>query len=149
MNTDTTMLTPAAAGSTTINFHDWDRSRMATIEIPTDVSVAEAVEEARIELDLPSDVAYYALHRDRQLPGLSTLRDAGIETDADVDLMPDVRAGAQEPVEENLPSPCTPLARDLGVARSCVSSRLARPSRSLTSHAIAAPGSVRLPSTGS
>jgi hypothetical protein len=63
------------------------------MDLPADVSVAEAVDEAKNELDLSPNASFQALFRDRQLDGLETLRDAGLESDAEVDLMPDVKAG--------------------------------------------------------
>jgi len=77
----------------TLTLRDWDHSRHVTMDFPAEASVAEAVEEARHELNLPPDVGYLALHRDRQLDDLRSLRDSGITTDSDVDLMPDVKAG--------------------------------------------------------
>lgn len=78
---------------TVINFRDWGANRTASLEVPRDASVAEVVEEARVELELPADVGYHALHRDRQLDGLSTLQDSGVETNDDIDLVANVRAG--------------------------------------------------------
>jgi len=81
------------AEMTVINFRDWGANRTTSLEVPRDASVAEVVEEARVELDLPADVSYHALHRDRQLDGLSTLQDSGVEADAEIDLVANVRAG--------------------------------------------------------
>ena len=78
---------------TVINFHDWDGTRSASLEVPSSASVAEIVEEARAELDLAADVDYLALHRDRQLDGGITLRDSGVEADSDIDLVPNAKAG--------------------------------------------------------
>ena len=77
----------------TVSFSDWDHTRSVSLDLPGEASIAEAIDEASRELDLPRDVAYQALHRDRQLPGLSTLRDAGLESDSQIELMPDVKAG--------------------------------------------------------
>ncbi|MEE8310721.1 MAG: hypothetical protein V3R77_00595 [Candidatus Binatia bacterium] len=78
---------------TVINCRDWGANHTALLEVPSDASVAEVVEEARVELELPADVSYLALLRDRQLDGLSTLQDAGVETDDEIDLVANVRAG--------------------------------------------------------
>lgn len=77
----------------TLSFSDWERTKSVTLELPADASVAEAIDEARHELALPTDVLYQALHAERQLDGMSTLRDTGLSSDAEIDLMPDVKAG--------------------------------------------------------
>ena len=84
----------AATELLTLKITDWDHTRTVEMEVPTDASVSEVVEEARRELQLPADISYSALFRDRQLPGMETLRDAGIDEDADFEIMPEVEAGA-------------------------------------------------------
>jgi hypothetical protein len=63
------------------------------MELPADVSVSEAIEEAKHELDLPPSATFQALCGERQLSDLETLQDAGLDADAEVDLMPQVIAG--------------------------------------------------------
>ena len=76
-----------------LSFNDWDKTKSVRLAFPSEASVAEAIEEAREQLALPGDVFYQALQGDRQLDGLSTLRDAGLRSDEEIDLMPDVKAG--------------------------------------------------------
>lgn len=79
----------------TLNVSDWDHTRSVQMDVPWDASVSEVVEEARRGLQLPSDVSYSALFRNRQLGGMETLRDAGIDADSDFEIMPEVEAGAR------------------------------------------------------
>jgi len=76
-----------------LSFNDWEKTRSVTLAFSTEASVAEAIDEARSELALPGDVLYQALHGERQLDGLTTLRDTGLRSDSEIDLMPDVKAG--------------------------------------------------------
>jgi hypothetical protein len=87
--------TSHAADLLTLSFSDWEHSKSVMLEFPADASVAEAVDEARNELSLPNDVLYQALHGGRQLDGLATLRETGLAKDAEIDLMPDVKAGLE------------------------------------------------------
>jgi len=76
-----------------LSFNDWERTKSVTLAFSTEASVAEAIDEARNQLALPGDVLYQALHGERQLDGLTTLRDTGLRSDSEIDLMPDVKAG--------------------------------------------------------
>lgn len=76
-----------------LNVSDWDHTRSVQMDVPVDASVSEVVEEARRGLELPSDVSYSALFRNRQLGQMETLRDVGIDSDADFEIMPEVEAG--------------------------------------------------------
>ena len=78
----------------TLSVSDWEHTKSVVLEFPIDASVAEAVDEARHELALPEDVLYQALHGSEQLDGLATLRETGLREDAEIDLMPDVKAGS-------------------------------------------------------
>jgi hypothetical protein len=76
-----------------VTFTEWEGSRSVRIQLPGDVSVAEAIDEAKHELDLAPNATFQALSGDRQLEALETLLDAGLDADAEVDLVPAVKAG--------------------------------------------------------
>jgi len=84
----------AASSYLTLNVSDWDHTRSVQMDVPWDASVSEVVEEARLGLQLPSDVSYSALFGNRLLGRMETLRDVGVDSGADFEIMPEVEAGA-------------------------------------------------------
>ena len=81
-------------GLMSFSVHDWVNSRRAHLEdVPTNASVSEILEEARRVMGLSADTPYKLLRGDRQLNGMDSLADAGIEPLDDLEIMPEVHAG--------------------------------------------------------
>jgi len=77
-----------------IHFRDWQRTRSVDLEdVVRSATVAEIVEAAREALNLPLDTSYQAVLDGRALNSLETLKEAGIEMDAEMELIPEVHAG--------------------------------------------------------
>lgn len=90
METSTTELSEPL----TITVRDWDHSRQALLsDVMRDATIAEVVDEARRAMDLPIDTSYQALLDGHELNHMETLTEAGIETDAELEIVPDVQAG--------------------------------------------------------
>ncbi len=78
----------------TIRFTDWEHTRHANLaEVVPDATVAEVLDEARRVMDLPIDTSYQAVLHGRELNHMDTLRDAGIESGMEVEIIPEVHAG--------------------------------------------------------
>ena len=73
---------------------NWERTWAYNLEAPWDRSVSEVILETLRTIGLPIDTPYRALQRERQLPDLETLRDAGVEEGIEITLVPDVVAGS-------------------------------------------------------
>jgi hypothetical protein len=78
----------------TLRLSDWDQTWAYKLYAPWDKTVSEVIMETLREIGIPLDTPFRALQRGRQLPDLETLRDAGVEEDVDIRLIPDVVAGA-------------------------------------------------------
>jgi hypothetical protein len=77
-----------------ITVHDWENTRRAHLEdVPANASVAEILEEARRLMGLSADTPYKLLRGERQLNGMDSLADAGIEPADDLEILPEVHAG--------------------------------------------------------
>jgi len=84
----------AAPDLMNLTFHDWEGARSAHLEaMPRSATVGQAVAEAVRALELPFSSFYKALHDGRELNHGDTLDEIGLETDDDLDLVPEVSAG--------------------------------------------------------
>jgi hypothetical protein len=76
-------------------FTDWDGSHHARLDdVPRNATVAEILDEARRAMDLPIDTSYQAILDGRQLSRMETLAEAGINADAELEIIPEVKAGS-------------------------------------------------------
>jgi len=76
---------------------DWEGARRARLEaVPRSATVGEIVSEAVRSLGLPFQSFYQALFRGRELRSGDTLAELGIESDSEIELMPEVTAGSGE-----------------------------------------------------
>jgi hypothetical protein len=74
---------------------DWEGGRKAHLEgVPRSATVGEVVAEAVRALGLPIQSFYHALFRGRELPHSETLDEAGLEGESELELSPQVSAGA-------------------------------------------------------
>jgi hypothetical protein len=55
--------------------------------------VAELLDEARRVMDLPIDTSYQAVLEGRQLNRMDTLEEAGVDSDVEMEIVPEVHAG--------------------------------------------------------
>jgi len=75
-------------------FQDWEGTRRAHLEaVPASATVGEVVAEAVRTLQLPMQTFYQALSRGHTLDPTDTLKEAGIQTGEELELMPEVSAG--------------------------------------------------------
>ena len=90
---DTTLRT-AGPELVDVTLVDWDGSRKAELEqVPRSSTIGQVVNEAVSHLGLPLQHLYQAVLRGRELDPADTLDELGIETDAELDLVPIVSAG--------------------------------------------------------
>lgn len=77
-----------------LSVRDWDNTRRAHLEdVPRSATVAEILEEVRRAMELSTDTSYQLLHGDRQLNQLESLAEAGVESGAELEILPEVQAG--------------------------------------------------------
>lgn len=77
-----------------VSLRDWEGTRRARLEsVPRSATVGELVSEAVRSLGLPAQRFYQPLLRGRELRGSDTLEELGIETDSEIELLPQVTAG--------------------------------------------------------
>ncbi len=75
-------------------FTDWNGTRRAELEgVHENATVGETLAEAVRALGLPLRTFYHAYLGGRQLSQAETLREAGIRTDDDLRIAPEVSAG--------------------------------------------------------
>jgi len=73
---------------------DWEGARRTHLEsVPRSATIGEIVSEAVRSMGLPFQSFYQALFRGRELPSADTLEELGIESDAEIELLPEVTAG--------------------------------------------------------
>ncbi|MFQ5667696.1 MAG: hypothetical protein ACE5I7_14885 [Candidatus Binatia bacterium] len=73
---------------------DWEGLRHADLDdVVRDATVGEIVDEARRTMGLPMDTSYQAVLDGRQLNHMETLEEAGIDSDVEMEIVPDVHAG--------------------------------------------------------
>jgi hypothetical protein len=73
---------------------DWEKTRRAHLEdVPRNATVAEILEEARRLMELSTDTSYQLVLGDRQLNQMESLLDAGVESGAEMEILPEVHAG--------------------------------------------------------
>lgn len=73
---------------------DWEGTRRAQLrEVPRDTSVGQIVDEAARALQLPFASFFNAVFRGRELNHDDTLEELGVETDDQIQLVPEVSAG--------------------------------------------------------
>lgn len=88
----------AAATSTpelvSIQVTDWAQRRRAHLEdVPRNATVREILTETQRLMDLSLESSYQLLCGDRALNQMETLAEAGIATDVEMEIVPDVEAG--------------------------------------------------------
>jgi hypothetical protein len=77
-----------------IRFSDWEGTRHAHLDdVMRNATVAEILDEARRVMELPIDTSYQAVLNGRQLNHMETLEEAGIDSDVDMEIVPEVHAG--------------------------------------------------------
>jgi hypothetical protein len=80
--------------SVNVTFIDWEGVRQAHLEeVTRRATVAELLDEARRVMDLPIDTSYQAVLEGRQLNRMETLEEAGVHSDAEMEIVPEVHAG--------------------------------------------------------
>lgn len=76
---------------------DWEGSRRAHLDsVPRTATVGEIVTESVRALQLPFKDFYTAVFKGRELAHTDTLEEAGIESHDELELVPEVSAGAGE-----------------------------------------------------
>jgi hypothetical protein len=74
---------------------DWEGTRRAHLdEVHRGTTVGEVVSESARALQLPFQNFYQALFRGRELNHGDTLEEAGVVTDGEIELVPEVSAGS-------------------------------------------------------
>ncbi len=73
---------------------DFDRTWAYELDAPWDRSVSEIIAATLRKIGITTDTPFRALQRSRQLPDFVTLRDAGVEEGVDIEIVPEVVAGA-------------------------------------------------------
>ena len=77
-----------------IRVTDWRQLRHAHLEdVPRNATVREIMTEVQRLMELSLDSSYQLLSGDRALNQMDTLAEAGIASDADFEIVPDVEAG--------------------------------------------------------
>ena len=79
----------------TVRVTDWSRSLPGTefLDIPSDVTVGEIVDEATEAMALPGQ-NYHALYEGEKLNRSATLQEIGMESGEELTIAPDVSAGS-------------------------------------------------------
>jgi phosphoribosylaminoimidazole-succinocarboxamide synthase len=85
----------ATAGSfVNITARDWEGARKAHLDdVSSTTTVGEVVVESVRALQLPFQDFYAALYRGRELNHGDTLEEAGLDSDTEIELVPEVSAG--------------------------------------------------------
>ncbi len=79
-----------------VTFWDWQGAKKASLaEVPVDATVGEVLDEACRAMELPADSSYQAILESRQLNLMDTLREAGVCSNVDLEIIPEVYAGNQ------------------------------------------------------
>ncbi len=87
----------AAARFVSLSFVDWQQSkRVELADIPANETIGSVLREAVDALRLPVKDAYHALFKGRQLNNGTTLDEAGILEDGELQVIPEVTAGHGE-----------------------------------------------------
>jgi hypothetical protein len=77
-----------------LSVRDWEGTRRAHLEdVPRNATAAEIVDEARRLMGLASDTSYHLVLGSRALNGMQTLEEAGVESEAELEILPRVQAG--------------------------------------------------------
>lgn len=75
-------------------FVDWQESKRVRLDkVPSSATVGEVLSTAVRAMELPFKSAFQAAFRGRQLNRAATLEEAGIGTDAEIRVLPEVSAG--------------------------------------------------------
>jgi len=73
---------------------DWEGIRQVHLdEVTRSATVAELLDEARRVMDLPIDTPYQAVLEGRQLNRMDTLEESGVDSDVEMEIVPEVHAG--------------------------------------------------------
>lgn len=73
---------------------DWEGSHTAHLDrVPRSATIGHLVSEAVQQLGLPFGDFFRAVFRGRELDPADTVDEIGIETDAEIELVPEVSAG--------------------------------------------------------
>jgi hypothetical protein len=77
-----------------LEFRDWEGTRQAQLRrVPRSSTIGQVVSEAVEHLGLPFEHLYQAVFRGRELDHAETLEDLAIDSDSQIDLVPEVSAG--------------------------------------------------------
>jgi len=77
-----------------IRVTDWRQLRSAHLkDVPRNATVREIMTEVQRLMELSLDSSYQLLSGDRALNQMDTLAEAGIASDAEIEIVPDVEAG--------------------------------------------------------
>jgi hypothetical protein len=91
MEINTAQATPELVN---VTFTDWEGMRRVSLEdVARNATVAELLDEVRRAMDLPNDTSYQALLDGRELNQMETLEEAGIVSEAEMEIIPEVHAG--------------------------------------------------------
>jgi hypothetical protein len=89
-----TVATTSSTELIDIEFSDWEGARSAQLQrVPRSSTIGQVVTEAVEHLGLPFEHLYQAVFRGKELDQTETLEDLGIDTDSQIDLVPEVSAG--------------------------------------------------------
>jgi hypothetical protein len=81
-------------GFVNIKIHDWEGTRCVELEgVPRNATFAELVDEARRQLGLSIDTEFQAVRDGFKVNHMQTLEEAGIDSDTDLEIHPEVSAG--------------------------------------------------------
>lgn len=96
MHTTTTLASPNGVSEfMNLVARDWEGTRSAELaDVHRGTTVGEVVAESARLLNLPFQKFYQALFRGRELNHGDTLEEAGLERDGEIELVPEVSAGA-------------------------------------------------------
>ncbi len=85
----------ASSGFLNLNAADWAGERTAHLDaVPSDATVGEVVTECVRALQLPFRDFYTAVFRGRELNHSETLDEVGVRNNDELELVPEVSAGA-------------------------------------------------------
>jgi len=77
-----------------VTVRDWEGTRRVDLEdVPRNATFAELVDEARRQMGLRVDTEYQAVREGMKLNHMQTLEEAGIDSDTDLEIHPEVSAG--------------------------------------------------------
>jgi len=86
----------AADGFVSLTARDWEGARKVHLDdVASTTTVGQVVGESVRALKLPFRDFYQAVFRGRELNHSDTLEEAGLESDSEIELVPEVSAGSR------------------------------------------------------